>query len=639
MRDDLVWFVLVVPSRRLVSYSFVLRVQHRVYINIALVLRVSKKGSEGLEKLLQGQVKEVEQGKEVDQGKEMEQGKEHGLQNEENMDTDKEEVEDMNTINKKTEIKTNMINVNNDDVLQNADLTETSEKFKNLTETENNYKVININAIIESTLSIEDDNNLDQCEPKHDQLLIKTEYLYESQENDNELGTKNSITKWEPKTVYDTNVSDQSVFECNMCGRIMKTLIIWKRHMREVCNNMEKKYKCEKCAYKTNREGEFKKHTKKNVHWRTEKVNIQSIDWKLRCSKCAFRTQRQSAFQKHLNRNVHSYIEIDYDNVNLCELCDYSSIKNSVFKRHIFDNHKVPVFPTKHGRREPWSCLDCGREYFEKRGLEKHMTHQHSKGPFTCKRCGTTLKDNFDLTNHRKGCFFKCTSTNCGYSTTRRSHLESHMNGQHKEGKKTQCAVVGCFFTHRKNICVRLHSERHQKKIEQLKNPDQPKYMCKMGTCGFSTNVIVDYKLHYTSHPELAKKIFSCPECDFMAFKSTDLKTHISAHDNIKITCAKCKQVFKDSIFLHKHKPCIVQQVYDCTFENCEYKTQKISRLKDHEKRRHMAREDKEFKALLETYTQKVHLSGFECDRCDFSSDKTDDLNSHKRFEHNMTKI
>ena len=51
--------------------------------------------------------------------------------------------------------------------------------------------------------------------------------------------------------------------ECSKCGKVLKNYKIWSRHIRLVCGPEEKRFKCIKCCFKTDRNSEFIKHLEK----------------------------------------------------------------------------------------------------------------------------------------------------------------------------------------------------------------------------------------------------------------------------------------------------------------------------------------------------------------------------------------
>ncbi|XP_062576812.1 zinc finger protein ZFAT-like [Saccostrea cucullata] len=183
-----------------------------------------------------------------------------------------------------------------------------------------------------------------------------------------------------------------SLYSCNMCDKIFKTL----SHMRLHCltHTDSKPFKCPKCLYRSNGKGNLYTHMRKHT------------GQYFRCKFCDFKSVNKSHVLEH--EAVHSNVR------HQCDLCkkDYNTLKSLI--NHIRKYHKN----TPKGEEYLASFLQGGRQ----RGAT--VIHQ-------CHVCNRKFKKKIDRDRHLYVHDIKdiptiqmCTL--CDYTASRKVYLEKH---------------------------------------------------------------------------------------------------------------------------------------------------------------------------------------------------------------------
>ena len=263
-----------------------------------------------------------------------------------------------------------------------------------------------------------------------------------------------------------------------------------------------------------------------------------------------------------------------------CPKCQYSSETFQYLNFHIEQKHgnqsNSVISFSKKIRDKNYQCLNCGKTFKDIFNLKVHKT-QHNSGPVHCLRCEKDFEDKYYLIEHRTSCYFKCSREKCPFKTKRKSSSEKHER-KHKrtENKLTKCNIDTCTYISKNGGQMLSHTINHNK-ILNNKLSDNLLYKCITENCEFASSKKSELTFHKLTHPEEAKKLCFCPECGVLV-KQTKANSHKSSHNNIAVTCDKCKVVFKDSIVLNMHRPCY----FSCSYENCDFKTPYLSKLTGH---------------------------------------------------------
>jgi hypothetical protein len=140
----------------------------------------------------------------------------------------------------------------------------------------------------------------------------------------------------------------------------------------------ESKYACERCAFQTNSQKEFKAHTRAQ-HLTSDK-KIYS------CAHCPeFLCTNRKVLDQHIidsHKNVRKFH---------CEECNYSSNYLNNFKRHQMAHQGIP------GK---FLCPYCTKSFYVEAKMRSHMLVHTDDKNFVCDECAAKFKRKDDLKVH-----------------------------------------------------------------------------------------------------------------------------------------------------------------------------------------------------------------------------------------------
>lgn len=254
---------------------------------------------------------------------------------------------------------------------------------------------------------------------------------------ENEIKNGNTETDYEIVRAVEKKTTN-SPFECPYCYTIKKPEQ-FRRHIRFCSRRPEEVrtwYKCQDCAYKTERTSDLKKHGLRHA------VNESNVFYS--CDQCSFRTKHKNYLKKHASA-IHSDVSYKCDvcdyvikhksylkqhkkihkamnevNVFRCKLCNHQTKFRSYMKTHML-THKTKEEITKWykcdecdkefksqsvlwcHKRSHWGdskkkhkCVQCSfrtyDEYLMKRHMVKHMNLEDVKEWFKCEQCSKQFK-------------------------------------------------------------------------------------------------------------------------------------------------------------------------------------------------------------------------------------------------------
>ena len=167
----------------------------------------------------------------------------------------------------------------------------------------------------------------------------------------------------------------------------------------------------------------------------------------------------------------------------------------------------------------PRPCPHCGKEYFSRGSLMRHITFKH-KESVKCPKCNLTIPATQlekHLSEHDGAPTPQCSE--CGETFKTRTHLNNHVFRKHKPENWVVCVVCGKSIY---KYVLHKHMECH--------------------------NIAFD-------ETGAEKKLFPCDQCDQSYATSTRLYTHVkTVHKTSSLVCTVCGKGFRFKGKLREHE-------------------------------------------------------------------------------------
>ncbi|CRK96019.1 CLUMA_CG009459, isoform A [Clunio marinus] len=253
--------------------------------------------------------------------------------------------------------------------------------------------------------------------------------------------------------------------QCDICGKTMKTKFNISNHMNIHKEFRTKDFHCQICESSFFNKGSLRSHISKNHETKEGFYNHKLRPHCLPCEICG-KTFTKYTLKKHLN-GVHLNIK-PYQ----CDICGNKFCKASLAK------HITTHISLEH-RSKDFHCQICGRSYFNKELLRKHILNVHEKPKhLSCSMCGRRFRSEESLKNHKLlPHFLSCEL--CG-KMVRKKTLKRHLKGVHFNikinGKSYQCDICGKKFR-RQNFVRHMNTHipsEHRRKDRKFKTKLSP---------------------------------------------------------------------------------------------------------------------------------------------------------------------
>ncbi|CRK95904.1 CLUMA_CG009350, isoform A [Clunio marinus] len=305
-------------------------------------------------------------------------------------------------------------------------------------------------------------------------------------------------------------------FQCDICGKVMKTKANIARHMNTHKDLRTRYYHCQICESSF-----FDKHGLK-----THVIGVHEKPKHLNCSLCrrTFRTER--GLKSHKLRPCRLPCEICGKSIGKNGLKEHLNVMHFKIKPYECDicgkkfrskteiTHHLNTHISLEHRTRDYQCDHCEASFFDKCGLQRHTLNMHEKPEhLTCSLCSRTFKTEEGLKNHKlRPHRLPCEV--CGKSIGK-NELRRHLNTVHFNIKPYQCNICG------KKFGKKSHLTRH-----------------------------------VNTHKDFRTKDFHCQICESSYFNKETLQTHIlNNHERPKhLTCTLCRITFKTERGLKSHK-------------------------------------------------------------------------------------
>lgn len=236
------------------------------------------------------------------------------------------------------------------------------------------------------------------------------------------------------------NLTEHSVFTCNICYRTFTARNNLKRHIR--LHTGYKPYTCNICSNSFTRKDDLKFHLLKH-----------NYDKPYRCNQCNKGYMDRSCLSNHM-RNEH--------NCKLMHVCPQCG--EGFNNTHVFMEHKKT-----HPELKEFQCTLCNFTGINSLMYQKHMlTHGHKKKNYMCEPCNMQFDDPFTYTIHLKRhriesafCSYVCCFCENKLPTYKQFIRHEH---SHAQSKTHACRLCHKQFRYPSNL--REHMMVHESNVE-----------------------------------------------------------------------------------------------------------------------------------------------------------------------------
>lgn len=222
------------------------------------------------------------------------------------------------------------------------------------------------------------------------------------------------------------NIADlKTDFECEICGKALRTSFLYHQHCKKVHDVKPEKPEvqiCETCGKQFARKDTLNWHVK-TIHlgMKRPRNDTGPAPRKFACDKCGKTFKRRQHLDDHIGVN-HQTEDLKYK----CTRCPKTFIRPHILEYHtnkIHLNQKPhkcknclegfysAVSLKKHFRlcsmseSQKHKCKDCGQLFTTVRNLRMHREALHSSHPLTC-ACGVIVKWRSSFAKHKRKCQF-----------------------------------------------------------------------------------------------------------------------------------------------------------------------------------------------------------------------------------------
>ncbi|CAG9810159.1 unnamed protein product [Chironomus riparius] len=319
----------------------------------------------------------------------------------------------------------------------------------------------------------------------------------------------------------------------------------------------------------------FKPNLNKSVESKINKLSSNSSkNTSLKCQTCS------TIFKKANGLKIHSKFC-----VKKCDICETTFTTRNRLNAHNKKFHKDKL------KDAIIICDICGKEFFLKYGLERHLkAHQEPTQKTTCECdfCGKLFKNRSLVHGHMKTHLPAVKCKIC-QKELKQGCINMHNKIFHENNATFQCEICSIVFkteqylkqhrmVHDKkfecNICKKKYKNRFILKKHVYEYHENPKSN-KCDVCEKKFNEFRDLKKHKRIHDK-NQKAFKCQLCSFETIYRHSFTNHVEIHNALiskyanidnPIKCDKCFRFFKDKkarrVHITKVHPVIVIN-YQC---------------------------------------------------------------------------
>ena len=465
----------------------------------------------------------------------------------------------------------------------------------------------------------------------------------------------------------------ESSSQCALCKTTFPSFAQLRKHAKKQHHTMYQPFRCELCRFGTDLKTSLEAHkiqehpdlfkftcdlcpsrafySQSDLNLHTKRKHIESSRFQFECNHCF----KQFTSKSKLNTHINLFHGFGYK----CDVCGVNCSNQNDLKKHMKtheetqDNQEL-VIKGSSKKEDDLKCrfVDCLVEGANLRELIDHMLAFHHGEEKKCAMCSTVPADRNKLRLHYYGVHLKLkpyVCKKCGISFGKKSGVQRHL----KEGV---CDKNGLREGETINDWIDTDEVMGKLDIANDTQPTvkefKPKFYCEPCSQGFRYQW--SYDKHIRSVHEGLRE-HQCADCGKFFQSASVLNKHMKTqHYPVAkcIPCSKCDKQFKSISALHSHlrtvhelfvvwvpqelnqpdpketipEDKILPEVQSCPALECDFQTQSLKALKEHQLNEHSGRPyqcEKCGLAFLKQFNLKKHVDsvhlgvrGHMCDKC-----------------------
>ncbi|XP_065203366.1 zinc finger protein 37-like [Planococcus citri] len=444
----------------------------------------------------------------------------------------------------------------------------------------------------------------------------------------------------------------RKTFKCPICSHIAKNQKGITQHIKRAHN---KPFACAICGYRIGEKILIRQHIESQhtpASWTLKKNAEENNNKDFFCATCNKTFSHELTYQEHLNihsgkhpflcklrtasfrgrlalnqhlRTVHSdeqskrptcdyvakhkgklteHMKCVHDKPFTCAICGYKSVEKLRIRQHITNQHTPASWTLKKNTKKNdkrFFCAICKETFSQELIYQEHLNVHSGKRPFSCKLCTASFRDRLALNKHLRTIHsderFKCptcdyvakykgkltahimavhdkpfTCDTCGHRTGEKDKLQHHIASKHSSTMSFVCEVCGKAFG--TNRSLKIH-------MRNIHFPE-PR-VCQI--CGTVCPSYSKYNTHIFKCGKEKQK-YECEKCGQKYAKKCSLQDHMNKHLNRKpYKCKVCGKAFYMKIRLNTHEYVHRGANFQC--EICDRSFKRKDNMKSHMKRQH----------------------------------------------------
>ncbi|XP_058825039.1 zinc finger protein 271-like [Topomyia yanbarensis] len=250
----------------------------------------------------------------------------------------------------------------------------------------------------------------------------------------------------------------EELLGCRHCAKGFPNSALLVRHLKQQCENHQKKFFCTFCNEKFMWQTSLNKHAQRKHKpskplWEKPDDSNDTNEGKEKqyvCQVCSKGFQRLEHLERHIKIHIPSEKKFE------CTQCHKKFNRKDNLRSHMKIHKKDPQLDIKQNHL----CVYCGRGFSNSSNLIVHMRRHTGERPYKCDICDKGFPRSSDLQCHRRTHTGEkpCLCTICGKGFSRSNKLVRHMR-IHTGARPYTCTYCDRAFTQSNDLT--LHIRRH----------------------------------------------------------------------------------------------------------------------------------------------------------------------------------